>query len=409
MDKTRILVADDDQTTTQLLERILKKAGYDVILAADGNEAWRVLQRDDAPKVAILDWMMPGRTGVEVCGKLRETTEDIRTYVILATAKGKKKDIITALDAGADDYIIKPIDRGELLARLRVAERTLGLQHQLLKDIEELQSVLRRNNLLGEIVRNMRGSKLEDDLPVGEQDCTAETSGFSDRVAALGTMAQIGGILVDTLQNMGVCLSCADTSKKRVSSVFAGWSAVILQREGVWLDFKIETDRATASELYHTLTGKSANSDAELMDVLGELLSMTVENLRTAFSQEEIETAAPYLPRVKYRRQFSELPPTQGRCQRYDFSGSGLAINLSVIEQPARVAKKTVNRLRPLDVLVDAVYQRQADDMVLLLSEGIVLDMRYIQKLFDFLRSQKKDFQVSIIEPSPLTKIFNCS
>jgi hypothetical protein len=208
---------------------------------------------------------------------------------------------------------------------------------------------------------------------------------------------------------MGVCLTRADSSNKIVSKVFAGWSSVILQEEGVWLDFMIETDRATASEIYHTMLGKNANSDTELMDVLAELLNMTIERLRTAFNQEQIETISPYLPRVKYHRQISELPPVKDGYQRYDFAGSGLMLNLAVIEKPARIAKKTVNRLCPLDVLVDAVYQPQEDDMVLLLSEGIVLDMRYIQKLFDFLRSQKKDFQVSIIEPSPLTRLFNLS
>jgi len=135
----KILIADDDLTSRRILETNLHKRGYEVIAAVDGNEAWEILMRPDAPKLALLDWMMPGIDGVEICRRFRQMKGQDSTYLILLTALARKDNIVEGLSAGADDYIIKPFDRDELHARLRVGQRVLDLQAAQKEQFTQLQ------------------------------------------------------------------------------------------------------------------------------------------------------------------------------------------------------------------------------------------------------------------------------
>ncbi len=138
----KILIAEDDPTSRKVLETLLIKWGYEVVIACDGNQAWQELQCEDSPKLAILDWMMPGIEGVEVCRKAREAESTKTTYIILITAKGSKEDIVEGLQAGADDYLSKPINSKELRARLQVGIRILELQKTLADRVKELEKAL---------------------------------------------------------------------------------------------------------------------------------------------------------------------------------------------------------------------------------------------------------------------------
>lgn len=128
----RVLIAEDEPLARHLLRRTLEAWGYEVVVASDGTEAWRVLDADDRPTIAILDWMMPGTDGVEICRRLRSTNGRPYVYVIMLTAKGRREDVVAALTAGADDIVAKPFDHHELQARLRTAERIVTLEAKLL-------------------------------------------------------------------------------------------------------------------------------------------------------------------------------------------------------------------------------------------------------------------------------------
>lgn len=123
----RILIAEDDSTSRAMLTLVLTKVGHDVVAAADGVEAWRLLQEPDAPRLAILDWMMPGLSGPDVVRLVRSRGAEPRHHLILLTTKAEATDIATALAAGADDYVTKPFDPHELRARIQAAARGLGL------------------------------------------------------------------------------------------------------------------------------------------------------------------------------------------------------------------------------------------------------------------------------------------
>ena len=140
----RILIAEDDLVSRKMLEATLTRWGYEVLVTCDGQSALQALTGPDAPRVAILDWMMPSLDGVDVCRKVREGSVAQPPYVILLTAKGNKEDIVSGLEAGADDYIIKPFDREELRARLQAGLRIITLQNQLAARVRELEEAIAR-------------------------------------------------------------------------------------------------------------------------------------------------------------------------------------------------------------------------------------------------------------------------
>ncbi len=148
----KILIAEDDLVSRTMLSRLLTTSGHEVVVTVDGQSAWDVLQRDDAPKLAILDWMMPEVDGAEVCRRVRDLGRPEPTYLILLTAKDRTEDVVEGLDSGANDYLVKPFERRELQARLRVAERMVALQHDLAERVRELQEALARIHQLRDLL-----------------------------------------------------------------------------------------------------------------------------------------------------------------------------------------------------------------------------------------------------------------
>jgi diguanylate cyclase (GGDEF)-like protein len=135
----KILIADDDPVSSRLLDRLLVKWGYEVIAAHDGAEAWEVLKAENAPRVALLDWMMPGIDGLEICRRVRSRSGQPYVYIMLLTANDKVGNLVEGLESGADDYLTKPFHPQELRARLRVGLRMLDLEGRLVEARESLR------------------------------------------------------------------------------------------------------------------------------------------------------------------------------------------------------------------------------------------------------------------------------
>jgi two-component system, cell cycle response regulator len=176
----KILIAEDDSTSRLLLKRVLENWGHEVTATKDGAEAWRVLQAEDAPRLAILDWMMPGIDGVDVCRRVRACETLQPPYIIMLTALGDKESMVTGLEAGADDYVSKPYDPDVLHARLDVGRRLVQLNDELLKvqhalevlaSTDALTGVLNRGAIVKELEREVeRASRGGRPLGVGMLD-----------------------------------------------------------------------------------------------------------------------------------------------------------------------------------------------------------------------------------------------
>lgn len=169
----RILIAEDDLVSRRLVEATLTRSGYDVVSAEDGTRAWELLNAADGAggvsgaggfQLAVLDWMMPGLDGVEVCRRLRQRSGTAYIYVILLTARGQKEDVVAGLEAGADDYVTKPFDAQELQSRIRVGERIVKLESGLEQKVRELEDALAHvKRLQGLLPICMHCKKIRDD------------------------------------------------------------------------------------------------------------------------------------------------------------------------------------------------------------------------------------------------------
>jgi two-component system, cell cycle response regulator len=142
-----VLVADDDDVSRKRLESVLRKHHYTVVSARDGQEAWDALEQPDAPRLTILDWMMPGMDGAEICRRLRATKREPYTYVMLLTGKDAKADLVEGLESGADDYLTKPFNTQELEVRLRAGRRIVELQRELITAREEMRYLAMHDRL----------------------------------------------------------------------------------------------------------------------------------------------------------------------------------------------------------------------------------------------------------------------
>lgn len=140
----RILIADDDDVSRLELESLLTRHGHEVVAVSDGTDAWDILQGENPPRLAVLDWLMREMDGVEVCRRVRECPGLKSVYLILLTSRGEKEDVLAGLQAGANDYVTKPFDRNELLARVRVGDQMIVLQAELAARIRELEDALAR-------------------------------------------------------------------------------------------------------------------------------------------------------------------------------------------------------------------------------------------------------------------------
>jgi len=172
----RVLFAEDSATYQKMVGTCMRKWGFDVISVRDGEEAWQILQDPKAPRLLLLDWMLPGIEGVDLCRRIRQAESDgLYSYIIVLTAKHKERDLLQAMDAGVDDYISKPFREFELRARLLVGKRILDLTEQLIAaresmrqaaTIDALTGIMNRRAIMDSLVRELNRGRREK-KPVG--------------------------------------------------------------------------------------------------------------------------------------------------------------------------------------------------------------------------------------------------
>ena len=212
----RVLIADDDDVLRRILQVRLTRWGYEIVEARDGLEAYRILDGSEAPKLAILDWIMPGMDGVEVCKEIRQRENHPYTYLLLLTSKHRKEDLIAGMEAGADDYIAKPFDPEELKLRLRAGRRILDLQAELLAARETLRYQATHDSLTGLLNRRAVLDALRNELErAGRQGSPlclmlGDLDHFKDINDSFGH--SIGdAVLTETAQRMRASLRVYDT------------------------------------------------------------------------------------------------------------------------------------------------------------------------------------------------------
>lgn len=176
----KVLIAEDDLTSRLILGSILKKWEFTPVLACNGKEAWDIMQSEDAPRLVILDWQMPEMSGIEVCKKIRENDTSDPPYLIVLTSRDEKKDIVKALDAGANDFISKPYDNEELQARINVGKRMVELQSALGNAYKALQHEAMYDSLTSIYNRRAIMELMEKEIARAKREKTALCVGMCD-------------------------------------------------------------------------------------------------------------------------------------------------------------------------------------------------------------------------------------
>lgn len=403
MPPLKILVADDEPVAQRVLTAFLEKEKYQVVIVQDGLSALKLLLGPDAPHIAILDWMMPGLSGLQVCTRLRSASLKSRPYIMMVSAKAGKPDIAAALDAGADDYISKPFNPGELMARMRVARRTIDYQLDMQKHIAKLESLAQRYNLLGEIAA-LHGARART---------TAETAPAPETVAQQlpGTISseKVDAIMVRTIGELGLGKASPaqiDHGDTHHAAAFTAWGGVILIKDQVWVDFLLELDAAAASTIFQKILKRVPGSDRETLDFLAETHGIICAAFRAELGAKGGEVLSPLLSKALRTGEAHHrvLPVPKDRETR-TYAMPGCAVRLTIVRNTGCVELKTAGQLHDADILAEPFPPPEVSDIPLL-STGMVLNDRFIEKLSTMAGSELKTLLVPVLQLSPVASYF---
>ncbi|MDW8343447.1 MAG: response regulator transcription factor [Verrucomicrobiae bacterium] len=392
----RILIADDDATARLLLERTLVKWGHEVQICCDGTEAAAALRQPDCPRLAILDWMMPGHSGVELCQMIRRRKETAGMYVFIFSARARKEDIIEGINAGADDYLTKPLDLAELQARLRTAERILRLHAELEEYVNELESALRRHNLLGEILGRVTRGPSKSAAPSETTGCDPDCL-----FRASGCMLPV---LRDVFEPLGIQLNggpAASASPAIPTGTLVAWSTLLSLNQNREVTLMFQASEAAAEQLRRTVLGtKLSPSHAHVREVLAEVLNLATARLKVTLENQghELTVAVPAKVYEGGRaRDAFVLPPGMSLCR---LVSEPPGLEFRAYQHPTPRLDVAVQRLNSAHVLADTIWSPDFPD-VPLLTRGTWLQVRYQAKL---LQKLPKTQPVAVLELSSLVQ-----
>lgn len=312
----KILIAEDEPTFRQMLSLMLTRLGFEPVLSSDGNEAWQLLSVEDAPQLAIIDWLMPGMDGVDLCRKVRAQKPDPYTYMILVTGKKEEKDIIAGMEAGADDYLTKPVTPDELRVHVNAGKRIIELQNQLVAarerqaahaaDLEALNSSLEgfsyavTNNILLSLQSIASSARMIQDLVCAASDgrCKSQTKLIYEKTKALA----------EIISSMHAFLKPMRTQLVRQTLNLSEMAAAVAETLR-----KSEPNRAVT---FRIAEGVSANGDKALMQLVLEKLlgnawrhTQKQEQGLIEFGVTEVQGEPTYFVRdngIGFRREYAE-------------------------------------------------------------------------------------------------------
>lgn len=403
----KILVADDDALIRRLLSALLTKLGHEVETAEDGEAAWKTLESSTPPAMAILDWVMPKLSGIEVCKKLRSHSTRSRTYVLLLSAKADKQDVIAGLDSGADDYLPKPFDPMALMARLRVAQRIIVYQQDLQKHIADMETLLQRYNLLGEMF-GKHGRNFDAGGSAEKADRESSLTKPPAATTALLTIEKINEMVIQGMTEVGLGSATAfalEAEPSPTTGTFTAWAPLILIREGLWVDLLLEADDASAVAMFESLLGRIPVSERELLDFLAETFNLLSTAMKTALTEQGCTVLAPVISRSIRTSALNVRFPAAAEITRHRFTRPETTFSLTVVRNLAPVLRKTLGQLHELDILAENLPSPSTKE-VFLLNQGVVLNERYIEKLSSLARAENKDLRVPVIKSSRLAEFF---
>jgi len=433
-----------------MLQAFLVREKYEVVLAEDGASALKAALTFNEPYIAILDWVMPGLSGPQVCVCLRSPKLKVRPYIIVLSARSDKGDIAAVLDAGADDFLTKPFNEVELLARLRVAGRTLQYHADLRQQITQLEALAQRYNLLGEIVAQHGGHRqtMPPIKPASPAAAVKEAGGKEPAESAVPPPMVVeaaaiaaeptfeGGVATATVEEappvevkpewIPVELSSDETDQimqqviaelgfgsARLAAAVAGeayraadytaWVGLILEHEQVWIDLLLEVDAPMMATMFEQTLGRRPQSEQERENYLAETQTIVSAAFKAFLVGKGAQVMMPILSQVMQTK--DRAVPVSSKREQYRYELAGGNIGLTLVRNECLLRIKSTGRLRNSDIMAEAFPPPAVSEMPLL-SKGTVLTYRFIEKLVALEADGEERLSVPVFSTSRLAEYF---
>ena len=384
----KVLVVDDDSVARKVLGAFLKQSCYDVVMMEDGHSALRALTAPDAPHIAIVDWMMPDLTGTELCAKLRAHPFTIQPYVIIISGRKEKSDIVTALDAGANDFIVKPFNIQETQARLRVAERSINAHLDLHRRITELKSALAQELA--------QPKKLASDVPPPPAD--AETSALLPALEA----DQIDTVMASAMRYCGQFDAPRRIEFGTTRARPIAWAGFLVPKQQLWIDLLFEANDANLRTLHRQSTEATTDAETDRSKFVQRLLTAIRDALASVFRATNEPITSP-LPLQIVRPRFAPCPPIAPEIAvRHHYSIGEATITLTVVTHPCPLEDKGSEQLQVFDVLAES-YPPPDSHRIPLLPGRVALTEGFIERLRQYARIAIGEIpSIRVHEPSTI-------
>ncbi len=337
----RILIADDDALIRRAIINALGKLGYELEVARDGNEALTALLRPNPPHLAIVDCVMPGLSGLEVCRRFRKQPCQHYTYMMLLTGLDSRMDMLTGIEAGADSYLTKPFDADTLRAHV----------HAALLVVEQKLSHVQRSVVQNHCAPPAKIKPVETFNPTASQNGKLEPARVfggspsrqmgrtSGEILTLKPFINGAKILTEVFRGLGIEGVCAHKigSAEAPRAELAMWSVLILPQHELWLDLTLETDQESANRLYRSVSKKAPIDPRPVAEVVREMLSVVQETFRAAFQREGMHAIAPTFPHAISPPKRAPSLTEARQMARYRFTAHGIdfAVTVSPHEVPS--------------------------------------------------------------------------
>lgn len=402
-----ILVVDDDPVAQRIMKMFVEKSGYKPTIHTDGPNGLLAALAPGAPHIILLDWMLPGMDGIAVCKKIREAKLKVRPYVIMLSAKNGKEEIAAGLDAGADDFVSKPFNVGEMQARLRVARRMVEHQLELVKQIEANEALIQRNSLLGELI-SKRQSSVEPSAS-GRAEKTDEAPPKPEQRPTDFSSQEVRYMISIALLEMRLALQSV-TPRSRPPEFhfgeFCAWSGLLFPEQDSWLDLVVVGDSASAQQLFERSLGRRPQTDGEISGFMAELVRMVASGFVRMMKVKSGEVLQPLMSRAIRLEANVEPVPVPAANRSFDLVIENLPFCLLTAAEACEKRLLAPGSVKPLDVLAGP-FPPASISMIPMFNEGVVLTPRFIDKMLTHDVAARHGECASVRRPTTLARHFS--
>ena len=405
----KVLILDEDPNAQKILGALLQRNHCEAIICTDEAEGLRLVLEKDAPHIVLCDWKQPRPNAPEFSKKLRAEKTLIRPYLIILTTKSSKEEVAEGLDAGADDYIIKPFNLIEIQARLRVAKRSIEYQIALQNEADEARAISERNQLLAEMLRNQQSAK----VPSIMQTAATAVSAVKQAAQAnkIGEFGQYELRYMVSAALLELKLVLESTHQRLVppqlsKAEFCAWSPILLQREGLWIDIILSGSLNDAATLFEKSLKRKPSGNSETLAFLAEITRIIAGAFMRTLQLKDPQTIAPLSTRALMPFLVGPMPGLGHANRSHDLCIEGKNLSLTIAHHACPCTEIEQANLRELDILEGPIPPHSVSETPQF-HAGTLLTRRFVEKLREQSELTRFDYMASIRRPSSLARYFN--